>query len=336
MTHVAPVAIRGVPITRASLHRAVRIAVRLAVVAFIGLGAVLFLRNTATLSRAVAALSGADPTWLMITALCAAGTYVGAALALRAASGRELPLGRTTVAQLAAACANRIAPAGLGAMATNLRFLEREGASRSEAVAAIGLTSVSSFVIHALLISSVIAAAGLPIDAGALLPARVPLILAALVLIGIALIVMRHRDLTRAHDALRHALTTIHALASSPRRLVLLTLGTAAVTIGHALAFVTAASALGVHAPFLTLVAVFLTGSALAAGVPAPGGLGPLEGALAAGLTGAAVGLAPAVATVLVFRLVTYWFPILPGAVALHTLRLTHSRDCERRPVEEA
>ena len=49
--------------------------------------------------------------------------YWCAAVALQAAAGSRLPLRRRFLAQLAAAAANRIRPAGLGAAAVNARFL---------------------------------------------------------------------------------------------------------------------------------------------------------------------------------------------------------------------
>ena len=59
--------------------------------------------------------------------------------------------------------------------------------------------------------------------------------------------------------------------------------------------------------------AVFLGASALAAAAPTPGGLGAIEAALVAGLTGVGMASGPAVSTVLTYRLVTYWLPGAPG-----------------------
>ena len=47
-----------------------------------------------------------------LAGLLVATTYVAAAVAITAASGRALPLGRTTAVQLAAVCTNRVAPPG--------------------------------------------------------------------------------------------------------------------------------------------------------------------------------------------------------------------------------
>jgi undecaprenyl-diphosphatase len=69
------------------------------------------------------------------------------------------------------------------------------------------------------------------------------------------------------------------------------------------------------------VVAVYLGGSALAAAAPTPGGLGALEAGLIAGLTSVGQPAAAAVTAVLVFRLVTYWVPVLPGAASFWALR---------------
>jgi undecaprenyl-diphosphatase len=65
---------------------------------------------------------------------------------------------------------------------------------------------------------------------------------------------------------------------------------------------------------------VYLGASVIAAAAPTPGGLGAMEAALVAGLTG--VGMEPsiAVAAVLSYRLLTYWLPVLPGWLCFHYL----------------
>ena len=66
--------------------------------------------------------------------------------------------------------------------------------------------------------------------------------------------------------------------------------------------------------------AVYLGASLIAAAAPTPGGLGALEAAVVAGLTGIGMESGPAVAAVLSYRLVTYWLPILPGWISFHVL----------------
>ena len=64
------------------------------------------------------------------------------------------------------------------------------------------------------------------------------------------------------------------------------------------------------------------TGSAIANAAPTPGGLGATEAALIAALS-TVEDAAIVIPAVFLFRLITFWLPILPGWVALAYLRQT-------------
>ena len=72
---------------------------------------------------------------------------------------------------------------------------------------------------------------------------------------------------------------------------------------------------------FAALGAVYLVSAALAAASPTPGGVGAIEAALTAGLTGIGVSAGAAVAAVILYRLATYWLPVLPGWLSLRQLQ---------------
>jgi uncharacterized membrane protein YbhN (UPF0104 family) len=76
------------------------------------------------------------------------------------------------------------------------------------------------------------------------------------------------------------------------------------VTGTYALALAASLQALGVHAPFIEVIGVYLGGSAIGSVSHAPGGLGAIEAALVAGLT--ALGVA-AGSAVLAFRRLSRW-----------------------------
>ena len=58
---------------------------------------------------------------------------------------------------------------------------------------------------------------------------------------------------------------------------------------------------------------VYLAGATLGQAAPTPGGLGAVEAALAAGLTAGGLDGGIAVSAVLLFRLLTFWIPTIPG-----------------------
>ena len=54
---------------------------------------------------------------------------------------------------------------------------------------------------------------------------------------------------------------------------------------------------------------------------PHPGGVGAIEALLTAGLTGIGISPGAAVSAVLIYRLATYWLPVLPGWLCLRQLQ---------------
>ena len=302
-------------------HGVARRARRGVIVAFLVIGMILLLQQAPTLGRGFLAALHANPAGLILTGLLGASTYAAAALAITAASGRSLRFGRTTAVQFAAACTNRLAPAGIGGMATNACYLERDGATRAQAVAAVGITSAASFVVHVIATVVVLVLVGQPVGGPSIpIPPAIPLVV-GLVLAAVVGALLARRYGARIKAAALEMWAAIRPLWSNRRRLGRLLVGTLGVTLGHGLAFAVAVSACGVQLSVLQLLAVFLAGSAVGSTAPTPGGLGALEAALVGGLIAFGAAAAPAVAGVLTYRLITYWLPILPGAIALKILR---------------
>ena len=61
------------------------------------------------------------------------------------------------------------------------------------------------------------------------------------------------------------------------------------------------------------IAVVYLAGATLGQAAPTPGGLGAVEAALSAGLIAAGLDGGIAVSAVLLYRLVTFWLPTVPG-----------------------
>ena len=130
----------------------------------------------------------------------------------------------------------------------------------------------------------------------------------------------RHLVRTRVGPALRRSLAGVVLLARSPARLALLFGGSVGVTLAYIAALACAMASFDSGTSFAQIGAVYLGASLIAAAAPTPGGLGAIEAALVAGLTGVGVDPAIAVAGVLSYRLLTYWVPILPGWLSFRRL----------------
>jgi undecaprenyl-diphosphatase len=275
---------------------------------------------------ALDALRRAQWGWLIAVAAVAALNYLMAAIALIGAAGQRLALGRTWAVQLAAAFTNRLAPAGIAGMATNVRYLEATGTPRSAAVAAVGLDSAAGFVVHVVGIAAIApllhSSNGHLRFSGPDLPDRWPFLLVAIATFVAAGMVRWGRTVGR-HIAphVRTARTQFAKTMRQPSSAAALFLGSAGLTTGYAVALAAACQAFGIRLGTTTIVAVYLAGAAIGSVAPVPGGLGALEAALVAGLVAAGAPTGPAIAAVLTYRLITYWLPVLPGLVSFHLLR---------------
>jgi undecaprenyl-diphosphatase len=292
----------------------------------VALGAAVYglLPRLAKVPDTTSVLRGVQWPWLVVVVVAAASTYLLAALGLRAASGLPLPRGQATAAQLAAAASNRVLPAGLGAVATNIRYVEASGAGRAEAVAAVVVTSASGIVVHALAAVAAFAVLrhGPPVPHIPAITHSWPalmLLAAVSAVVGLALSTQQLRSLWNGW--VRIGVHNLAAVAARPRRAAFALAANAGITAAYVVAFDGALRAFGVHLGLCAVAAVYLGGSAVGAATPAPGGVGPFEAAAVAGLGRLGVAAAPAVAGVITYRLITYWLPVAPGAVAFRALR---------------
>lgn len=285
-----------------------------------GLGVLgLLAHRSGGVAAAVRATQGAGTAWLLLAAAIGSGSYLCAAVVQHGAVGRAVPLPRLLVVQLACAFTNRLLPGGVGAMATNLRGFGRAGVGPARARLGVGAAAASSVLVHV-----VLSAAALPyvLADGPLRRHLVPhgvAVLAVPVALGVAvLLLLRGPALARALGRrLDLEAGQLRRLAGCPADLGLLVGGSAGTTACHAAAFVAALHAVGLTLPLPTSLSLYVVAVAVAGLVPAPGGAGGVDAALLLALGAAGAAAPAAAAAVLVFRLVTFWLPVLPGVAAL-------------------
>jgi uncharacterized membrane protein YbhN (UPF0104 family) len=258
--------------------------------------------------------------WYLVPILgFAAFTFVAAALSLVGAVTRALPLLLTTVVQFAQTFLNRFTPYNAGGMTLRVRYLQKRGTDLTSGAAAVGLTSAASGVMQVVLFVLFYLAAGAQTqDTRIELPDTstiAALILVILLAAGGLLLIpwVRRRVLPPVFSILSKAFSTIGELSRNPVKMVLLFGGAALAKLAYIAAFAATCRAFGVDLPFATIGAVYLTATTIGSAVPTPGGLGGVEAALVGCLTAVGVDSDDAVAIMLVFRLATFWLPVLPG-----------------------
>jgi glycosyltransferase 2 family protein len=227
---------------------------------------------------------------------------------------------------VASAFVGRIAPANTGTLAVGVRFLQRSGVDTAAAGAAVGLNALVGLVVHLSLTAAFVAWAGARGPGFSLPDANVWLLVIAIAGAASGLVVglvpaLRRRVLPPLVGYLRTAGSSLADVVTDPLRVLALLGGALGITFAFILTLMAAVAAFGGGVSFPEIGAAYLIAAAIGSATPTPGGLGAVEAALVAALTGYGMADSPAVSAVLTFRLATYWVPMIPGWVMFHQMQ---------------
>jgi len=269
-------------------------------------------------------LQRANWWWAAAALGLSAITYVGAAVALDGSLPDRLPLGPNIGVQVATSFVGVAAPGG--GLALTARFLQKRGVDTATSVAAVGVDTIAGVIVHLTLTGLFIALAGSSGLKTFDLPSMLTIGLiaggvAVVAAIGLALPWSRALLTTRVLPATKRSLVNVAEIARQPGKMIELFGGSLIITMGYILALAVAVSAFGVGPAFTSIALVYLVGSVVSSVAPTPGGIGAVEATLIAGLTSAGMTSTTAIAAVILFRLATFWIPLLPGWGALLMLQ---------------
>ncbi|OII66143.1 hypothetical protein BJP40_14330 [Streptomyces sp. CC53] len=265
-------------------------------------------------------ISDAAWGWVTAAALFSALTYVAAAMSLLGFVPERVSFLRTVAAQVAGSFVKIVAPAAVGGVALNTRFLQRSGVRPGLAVASVGASQLFGLGAHIMLLLAFGYLTGTERSQGDLTPSRSViaglLTIAVLVLVVTAVPVLRKFVSTRLRSLFAGVVPRMLDVLQRPGKLLtgiggmlLLTAMFVMCLDASIRAFADGEQPLS----YASLAVVFLAGNAIGSAAPTPGGVGAVEGALLGGLLLAGVPKEVAAPAVLLYRLLTLWLPVLPG-----------------------
>jgi uncharacterized protein (TIRG00374 family) len=289
-----------------------------------------FVTNFAAIREA---MSGIDWIWVVPAVIVTLLGTVAGAMSLSGSVVRPIPLGEATVIMFGQSFLNRFTPMNAGGMAMRIRYLQKGGTDATVATAAIGLTSLASgivqvfFLVFFLLWGSTVPRADISPSRDGLDVSIVAVFVGALVIAGLVFLEapkLRRWVLGFLRSTYAKIRTDFGELARRPSKMALLFGGQALAKLSTLVCWWASCMAFDIDLSFAELGALYMFANTVASAVPTPGGVGAIEAALVFVLTGAGVDDATAWAAMLLFRLVNYWFPTIPGYVGL---KLSERRD---------
>lgn len=264
--------------------------------------------------------------WVAAAVLFSALSYLAAAMSLLGFVPERVGFLRTVVAQVAGSFVKIVAPAAVGGVALNTRFLQRAGVRPGLAVASVGASQLFGLGAHILLLLSFGYLTGTE-KTTSLTPSRTViaglLTVAVLVLVVTAIPFLRKFVVTRLRSLFAGVVPRMLDVLQRPMKLVtgiggmLLLTGLFVMCLDASIrAFDDGHQQLS----YASLAVVFLAGNALGSAAPTPGGVGAVEGALTIGLIATGVPKEVAAPAVLLYRMMTLWLPVLPGWICFNHL----------------
>ncbi|KOG28809.1 lysylphosphatidylglycerol synthase transmembrane domain-containing protein [Streptomyces resistomycificus] len=271
-------------------------------------------------------IENAEWGWVAAAVLFSALSYLAAAMALLGFVPERVPFVRTVAAQVAGSFVKIVAPAAVGGVALNTRFLQRSGVRPGLAVASVGASQLFGLGCHILMLLSFGYLTGTE-KTPSLSPSRTViaglLTVAVLVLVVTSVPFLRKFVVTRVRSLFAGVVPRMLDVLQRPQKLVTGIGGMLLLTACFVMCLDASIRAFGTEGTSISIASVavvFLAGNALGSAAPTPGGVGAVEATLTVGLI--AVGLPKEVAApaVLLFRLLTLWIPVLPGWLAFNHL----------------
>ncbi|MFD7642389.1 YbhN family protein [Kitasatospora sp. NPDC059795] len=275
----------------------------------------------------ISLVADADPLWLTAAALFAAVSYPIATFAFSGFVPEKLSFRATLAAQTAGSFVKLVSPGGIGGIALNTRYLQCAGIPTAQALSSIGATQLFGLVLHMLQLAVFSALVGTavgkgPVEEGPAFPTDLVLVLAAVAgaVVTVSVVAvpsLRRRAQTLLRPLRAEVLPRLLDLAQQPGKLAVGVAGQLLVSMCFVLSLYCCTRAVGQHPGFNPVAVSFLAGNAVGNVAPTPGAVGAVEGLLAGALAWTAgMDRGTAFAAVLLFRLLTFVLPVLPGWAA--------------------
>ncbi|MDT4918952.1 MAG: hypothetical protein QOH89_3652 [Pseudonocardiales bacterium] len=302
-------------LVRAARARNVRIA--LAVLTPSVLAGYLLLHHE-SVEAGAAVVGVADREWIVLGACCAVLTWCAATGCQLGALDAVVPVRRLFATQVASSFVSHVLPGGVGQVGLNARMLLRSGLTGEQVTSAVVLNALAGGVVHTAALLVLLAVAGAPAHLvnGTLLAILIAMLIATCAAAPVLLSRLGRRRTPLGAQA-RAVLDHGRAALRDPRRATLLVGGSGAILVLHIVTLIAVLHALHQSAPLTAVAVIYLACSAVGAAFPGPGGFGGFDLLLASALISSGIAASYAAGTVIAYRALTVWLPMLPSAVTL-------------------
>ncbi len=300
------------------------------VVILVGILIYLFIPSKETIEQTVQEIKGADPAWVILATIFFFATIPLNAAQLRVVSDVKVKFWLTYKVQMAYLFIGKLLPSSISAFVVNSFYLHKIGHTPAQTASVIAIKAVSSSIAFIMLgVAAIIL--GLnnlkelnlssQIDTGSLnlAPILLIIVVGGISLFWVLLKIQKTRELI--DKTIGNFWGQFKEYRKRPWDVVWAVTYSLILTTIQMLTLWACAISLGMEVSFTQIFIVFTLGNTAAMLVPTPGGVGAAEAGLYAGFTLLGFPASISLAVVTLYRVITFWIPIIPGVIFFVNLR---------------
>lgn len=241
---------------------------------------------------------------------------------------KKLKFWRTSAVHLSGAGPGKLVPGGVGGMGIGTLYLKKAGYKLDIAAAIATSNNFTGFLANTLLLAILIP---LNSDNATRVKDSVSYQKLGLVFIFIAFCItvfwglLRVEGINKLFNLIKLQLLSFwKKLLKQPRRIATVLLSATIITIIHATILFVSAKAVGLDLGWVDAVFALSIGVVVGAILPTPGGIGAVEAGITSTLIVLGFPPAEAAGAGILYRISTFWQPLIPGIFAYFILRRKH------------
>jgi uncharacterized protein (TIRG00374 family) len=274
----------------------------------------------------IVALKSADLGWILLGTIIFFSGVPILSLQFLALALKPLPFGLTYKVQMAGLFVSKLLPSALGSISLNMYYFVKKGHTVSQATTVITMNGLTSGVAYCFLIILSLAQSSLSLQ-GLAGEVNIPtnlIIFVLILLLGAGYLVLRSGNLrSKAKATLSDLKKNFATYRKRPQSVFYGLVCNFTGSSTSLFALYASAHAIGLDLSFAGALLAYTFGNVAATLVPTPGGIGSTEAGIYSGLVLVGIDGPNAMVVTLLYRLITYWVPILPGYYFFHDLRKT-------------
>jgi uncharacterized protein (TIRG00374 family) len=269
-------------------------------------------------------LKSANLYWIAAGTIIYFAGIITLAIQVVALAFKPLAFGLTYKVEMAGQFVSKLLQSFVGILSINIYYLIKKSHTASQAATVMTANAMTSAVAYAILIIIGLTQSTVSFDnlnSSVQIPPNLILLMFVIVA-GLAYFLYRSIDLRqKIRKMWRDVKANIRAYKQKPLSLVVSVVCNGLGSSANIFAIFASAHAIGVELSFAQALIAYTFGNVAMSLIPTPGGLGAAEAGIYSGLVFTGINGADAMTITLLYRLISYWLPIIPGYIFFWGLR---------------